>query len=622
MEPIIQPMQDLGSAPELNPAVPTMVAPPPEENEIVVKAEILKRIEDSLSIEREWRSSGQTIQMIYRGQLDASGSGVKGNSRFNSLNANTAILLPSLFSKCPTPDIRPQTNQTTPIIDQACQILEEVSEVILKTSDAYNAIRAAVLEVLLPGRGICRVRWDPIVETVDSVDPMTGAPVQNSEKLLDQLYLEHVYWEDFTYEQTPRWKDCGWVAFRHLMTEKTFMSHFEDAPAVQELIAAGKTAEIFRWTDRSANNSRVNRTGSPNSGSRVNNSEDLQDTILKAIVWEYWDKSTREVIWICNDMGGKVLRISPDPMELTNFFPCPQPIVAVTTTDRQLPVPEYSIYQDLAMEVDDTSDRIAAIVKRIKVVGAYDGSQDEMKNLLKQVDGAMVPINGMDINFDLSKHIWMLPLQELITALQTLYQARDQSKQAMYEVTGISDIVRGSTRASETLGAQQMKTQFAALRIEDRKRGVEYFSQGLIEIICEVVAKHFSPESIFYYTDIMPFPETMQILQDEGLRISRIEVETDSTAMVDSNLEQENMAKMLQSLGLVLQQIGPMVQGGMLPMPIAMEFIKIALKPFKHSRDITALIDKTMMMMMGPQAVQQPGAPAPGGMQVIQGGMQ
>lgn len=618
-DPIIQPMPDLG-VPELNPAVPVAIEPPAEENEVVVRAEILKRIEDSISIEREWRTSGQLIQMIYRGQLGADGKAIAGYSRFNSLNANTSILLPSLFSKCPVPDIRPQSHQTTPFIDQACQILESMSDVILKTSDSYNAIRAAVLEVLLPGRGICRVRWDPIVETTDQVDPLTGEMTQNTEKLLDQLYLEHVYWEDFTYEQTPRWKDCGWVAFRHLMTEKVFMSHFEDSPSVQIMKANGKTSEIFKWTDRAANNSRISRVGSGGyGGSNVNNGEDLQDTIMKALVWEYWDKSTREVIWICNDMGGRVLRISPDPMGLTDFFPCPQPILAVTTTDRQLPVPEYSIYQDLAIEVDETSNRIAAIVKRIKVVGAFDGAQDEMKNLLRQEDGAMVAINGMDINFDLSKHIWMLPLQELITALQTLYQARDQSKASMYEVTGISDIVRGQTRASETLGAQQMKTQFAALRIEDRKRGIEYFSRGLISIICEVVAKHFSPESIFYYTDIQPLPQTMEILQTEGLRISRIDVETDSTVMADAGLEQENMAKMLQSLGLVLQQIGPMVQGGMLPLPIAMEFIKLSLKPFKYSRDVTALIDQTLAMMMQPQ---QGGQPAPGGMQVIQGGMQ
>jgi hypothetical protein len=590
------------------------------------RAEILSRIDDSIKIERDWRSVGQKIQLIYRGESDAKGIGAKNSSRFNSLNSNTTILLPSLFSKAPKPDIRAQSDSTNPFIDQACTVLEKLSEVILETSDSFEAIKAAVLEVLLPGRGTCRIRWDPIVEVTAVPDPMNPAVMtEQYEKLLDRLYLEHVYWEDFTYEQTASWKDTGWVAFRHLMTEETFMMHFGDEPIVQQWVTAGKKNEIFRWTDKTAGRSREGNN-------TPNNAENLQDVILKAMVWEYWDKSTREVIWLSHDMGGFVLRTSPDPMGLTNFFPCPRPLVAITTTDQQLPVAEYTIYQDLAVEVDSISDRIDAIVKRIKVIGAYDGAQDGLKEILRQEDGNMLAVNGLDINFDLNKHIWMLPLNELIQALQILYQSRNESKQAMYEVTGISDIVRGQTRASETLGAQQMKTQFAALRIEDRKRSVEFFSQHLVELICEVVAKHFSPESIYYYTDIQVYPETMQILQTDGLRISRIRIETDSTVMADAAGEQENMAKMLQALGFVLQQVGPLVQGGILPLPIAMELVKLALRPFKHSRKITELLDQAMMALTaqagaaavpgGAPGQPMPGSPASQQLQVIQGGAQ
>lgn len=588
------------------------------------RAEILSRIDDSLKIERDWRNTGQKIQLIYRGESDARGVGTKSNSRFNSLNSNTTILLPSLFSKAPKPDIRAQSDATNPFIDQACTILEKTSEVILETSDSFEAIKAAVLEVLLPGRGTCRIRWDPVVEVTQVPDPMNpGAMTEQFEKLLDRLYLEHVYWEDFTYEQTASWKDTGWVAFRHLMNEENFMLHFGEEPIVQQWIAAGKKSEIFRWTDKTAGRSRE--------GNHVpNNAENLQDVILKAMVWEYWDKATREVIWISNDMGGFVLRTSPDPLGLVNFFPCPRPLVSITTTDQQLPVAEYIIYQDLAIEVDEISDRINAIVKRIKVVGAYDGAQDSLKEILRQEDGNMMSVSGLDINFDLSKHIWMLPINELVQALQILYQSRNESKQAMYEVTGISDIVRGQTRASETLGAQQMKTQFAALRIEDRKRSVEFFSQHLVELICEIVAKHFSPESIYYYTDIQPFEQTMQILQTDGLRISRIRIETDSTVMADAAGEQENMAKMLQALGFVLQQVGPLVQGGILPLPVAMELVKLALRPFKHSRKVTELLDQAMMILSGQAGAAAvpggaPGQPMPGGqqsLQVIQGGAQ
>lgn len=575
----------------------------PSEGETIVRAEILKRIDDSLQIERDWRIQGQKIMQIYRGQLDASGSSVKGKSRFNSLNSNTSILLPSLFSLPPKPDIRSRAAVSDQFIDQACEIMQKSTEVILQDQSAFNDIKAAVQEVLLPGRGTVRVRWDPIVEKKTAPGP-NGTTLDVFEKLLDQIQIDHVYWEDFTHEHTPSWKECGWVAFRHLMTEQVFMGYFEQVQVVQQWVAAGKKGDIFKWTDKTANRARE-YTGSTRSSDR----DTLQDTIMKAMVWEFWDKSTREIIWICQDMNGNVLTIDQDTLKLRKFFPCPEPLKAVTTTDQQLPVPEYIIYQDLAAEIDTLSERIAQIAKRIKVVGAYNGAQEQLAGILKSEDGEMTAVNGLDIEFDLQKHVWVLSLTDLVQALQALYQARQEAKQAMYEVTGISDIVRGQSRASETLGAQRIKSQFAALRIEDRKHAVEFFAQGIIDIIAELVAQKFSPESIFFYTGIQPFPETMQILQNDAMRISRIDVETDSTVAPDEAAEQEAMSGMLQALGFVLQQIGPMVMQGIMPLPIAIELVKLAVSPFKNARKINELLDKAMAMMMGGMG----GAPVPPG---------
>jgi hypothetical protein len=606
-QPIVpMPMAPLGQAPM--PAAPTPVVDPmvpqavptdpetPQEGEVVVREEILKRIDDSLKIEKDFREKGQKIQQIYRGELDAGGLPARGKSRFNSLNANTGILLPSLFSKPPTADIRSRGLDSDPYIDQACDIMQKVTNVILDDQQSFLAIKSAVKENLLPGRGIVRVRWDPIVEKTQAMGPM-GQTLDVYEKLLDQILIEHVYWEDFTYEQTAQWRDTGWIAFRHLMTEKIFMGYFESVPIVQQWVAAGKKDDIFKWTDKTA--SRTRESARPMN-------ENLQDVIKKAMVWEFWDKSTREIIWICQDMNGYVLSIDPDPMKLRNFFPCPMPLTAVTTTDQQLPRAEYEIYQDLAAEVDTLSERIAQIAKRIKVVGAYNGSQENLKEILQQSDGEMTAVNGLDIEFDLSKHVWVLPLSDLVAALQALYQARMEAKAAMYEVTGISDIVRGQTRASETLGAQRIKSQFAALRIEDRKRSVEQFSLGVIEIIAEIISEHFSPESIFFFTGIMAYPQSLEILKSDAMRVSRINVETDSTVVPDESAEQEAMSSMLQALGFVLQQVGPLVMQGIMPLPIAIEFVKMAIAPFKGSRKLNELLDQAMMMVMG-QMLPKPG---------------
>jgi hypothetical protein len=598
---------------------------PDLESQDIVRTEILKRIEDSLRVERDWRTRGQKVQSIYRGDLSASGSSVNTGSRFNVLNSNVGILLPSLFSNPPKAELKSRAAIPSPIDDAVTEALQKTLEVFLDDSSQTEAFRSAVKEVLLPGRATVRVRWDPLVETKPQTDEM-GAPVMDeqmnpvmvSEKLLDQMYLEHVYWEDYTHEATASWASCGWVAYRHLFTEKSFLAHFGNVAAVKKLIQEGNLESIFKWTDASAKNLKGTTNGNSQSGSRTgtrsNRTGGLQDVIKKALVWEFWDKSTRETIWLCQDMEGSVVRIDPDILKLKNFFPSPMPMLAVTTTDNMIPTPEYIIYQDLAAEIDELSDRIAAIARRIKIRGAYDATQEGLANILKEDDGVMVAVNGYDISGDLSKHLYIVPINDLVSALQALYQARDQAKQTMYEVTGISDIVRGQTRASETLGAQRIKSQFATLRIEDRKRMVEHFSRDVISIMAEIICEHFSAESIFYFSGVRVPPEAFAMLRSDGMRISKIDVETDSTISVDETADQQSMAAMLQSLGLVLQQMMPMVSSGQMPLPIAIEMLKMATKPFKYSRNLSMLLDKYMMMLMGPGG-GQPGAQMPGGMQ-------
>lgn len=581
---------------------------PDLENEIIVRKEILDRINDSLDVEEDWRSKGQTIQQIYKGRLDARGSSSASNIRFNILNANTGVLLPSLFSKAPKADIRARAKMPMPPEQEASEILETMCNTFLDNTETYEQLKAAVKEVLLPGRGTCRVRWDPVIEELNGFDE-NGDPTVIFDKLLDMLYIEHVYWEDYTHEAVSNWEDCGWVAYRHLFTEKEFLEYFENSASVQAYLARGKLNEIFKWTDAAANSTK-------NQGDRrvYQPTDELQDKIMKALVWEYWDKSTREVVWICQDMEGHVVRIDPDPLELENFFPSPKPLLAVTTTDTLLPVPEYVIYQDLAAEIDGLSDRINAISKRIKVRGAYNGAQENLADILRAEDGVMKSVDGVDLDFDISKHVYIISNADNVQALQALYQARQESKQAMYEVTGISDIVRGQTRASETLGAQRIKSQFAALRIQDRKDAVENFCRDVIRIMCEIIAQHFDPQSFAYYLGWMPSDDAMMILRRDGLRISKIDVESDSTVVADEQAEIEAMSAMTQSLGMAMQQMIPLVQSGIMPMPIAVEFLKMLIKPFKNSRQVSMMLDQFVMQMqsMAPQA-PPPGAPPPEG---------
>jgi hypothetical protein len=54
-----------------------------------------------------------------------------------------------------------------------------------------------------------------------------------------------------------------------------------------------------------------------------------------------------------------------------------------------------------------------------------------------------------------------MPIDGLAKIVLQLVEQREQVKQTIYEVTGISDIVRGASKADETATAQQIKGRWA-----------------------------------------------------------------------------------------------------------------------------------------------------------------
>ena len=65
------------------------------------------------------------------------------------------------------------------------------------------------------------------------------------------------------------------------------------------------------------------------------------------------------------------------------------------------------------------------------------------------------------------------------TVLQGLYTQRQQILETIYEVTGISDLIRGNTKASETATAQQLKARFGSMRMRSRQEEIEsYITKG------------------------------------------------------------------------------------------------------------------------------------------------
>jgi len=496
--------------------------------------------------ERDWRKEGADLYAMYEG-------GRKKAHAFNVLWANTELLLPAVYNSTPQPDVRRRFRDADPVGKGVSAVLERALSTSIDVYDFDAEAESFVLDMLLVGRGVPRVKYEP------SFDPA------DADKLLsEQVECECVQWDDFRRGPGKRWNEVPWVAFRHDFTAEMAEKQFGPEIAGALKYSEGKDSEQI--------------------------SEDKQTRELFKTVeaWEIWDRDQRRVLFIAPSHRDAPLLVAADPLRLRQFFPCPRPGYAIKNTRTLVPVPLYRLYEEQAKELDKVSARINKICDALKVRGAYSANLAELAGLFEADDRQMIPVQNVSELSSvggLDKAIWTLPVDRLIQVLNGLYIARDQIKATIYELTGLSDIVRGATDPNETASAQRIKSQWGSLRLQRLQREAQRTIRDVLRLKAEVIAERFSPQTLEAMTNLdfptaaekqqlqlaaqtgAPLPPEAQaslqlpaweeltaVMQSDELRQYRVDVETDSTV-------QETVDRDLAGLREVIGAVGELFAG-------------------------------------------------------------
>jgi len=338
-----------------------------------------------------------------------------------------------------------------------------------------------------------------------------------------------VSWADYRQGPAKRWKDVPWVAYRHFLTH-------EDMERVEDDELKGLYAEESPATETTAD-------------------KDVP-------VWEIWCKDSKRVYFIAGDTG-KVLRMQDDPLNLKGYFPQAEPVQPITATNSLTPVCPFTIYKRLAEELEISTRRINSITKALKLRGFYAGNGGDLTALAEAEDNVLIPLSDMEgmvaAGGNLSNSISWWPLDTAIAVLQQLYIQREQTKQAIYEITGISDIIRGQGAASETATAQQIKTQWGSLRIKKMQRAIERQVRDIFVICADIISQHFTPETLQKLTGLQIPPEAMELLQ-KPLDHYRIDIESDSTVRADLTRGRQEMSEFLNGTASFFSTMAPIGQ--------------------------------------------------------------
>ena len=410
-------------------------------------------------------------------------------ARYNILWSNTQLMCQAVYGKRPKPDIDRRYRDSDDIGRLTSMLLERsISFFVNEKFD--GSVRQAILDLQLPGRGMVWVRYEPhfkdsevdkneeisdegyqITDDAETDDSETEGDTY--EEVSDEyVCYDYVHFEDFGHSFGRTWDEveAGW--------RKVYMTRDE---LVERFGGIGEDVPLDY---------------SP---------EDIKDAkideaVKKATVYEIWCKPEKKVYWVHKEYEQGILDEQDDPLELEDFWPFPKPLFATLGNDDCIPVPDYNEYQDQAIELDELTSRIASITKAVKVAGVYDASAEGVQRLLAEgVENQLIPVDQFAMLGEkggLAGVMSLMPMKEIMDTLSGLYEARDKVKQDLYEITGLSDIVRGASDPNETYGAQRIKSQFGTLRLSARQDDVQRFCRDLVKIGTEIIARHFSMETL------------------------------------------------------------------------------------------------------------------------------
>lgn len=516
------------------------------------------RTEISLASKREenFRKSAKSVIKRYKGETGGDNKTNRAPA-FNILFSNTETLKPSLYAKTPVPDIRQRwADVPNPAVKDAARVLERAVSYVMDVYDFDACMNAVVSDYVLPGRGVVRVRYEPEVK-----DEILG---------YQKLCFEPVNWQDYRCGQGRNRDEVPWEAFRHCMTREEAVKQFGTKANGLKLDVAPEGME---------------------------DKED-RDALKRVTVWEIWDRTKKSTLFVAIDGNSRVLQqVDENPLRLDQFFCTPRPLISVETTDDMTPEPEFHQYQSLADELEEVTKRIQALTRGIKARGGYAGAlKDDLQAILSADENDLVPMESATAlvmsGKSITDAVWMWPVEMLAAVQEKLYQRRADIIQSIYEITGISDILRGSSNPNETATAQNIKAQFGSQRMNKRQRDVQRFARDLIRLGCEIIAAQFTAENLTAMTGIPVTPEMMQILRSDVTMSFVIDIETDSTISEDLMIAQQRANEFVTGMGAWMQVIMPLVQTGGVPKEVAVEMTKSYAQRFKMGRSVEEAIDK------------------------------
>lgn len=580
----------------------------------------LDRIAKAEAALKEWQDAADNIDKQY-GELTRLRN-VARDREFALFWSNIQVMGPSIYARPPVPVVTPKFKDRRPLYRTASEFLERACVVAFDLADIDDAMISLRDDLAIVGRGAGWLRFE-------------------SDDKADRICIEHLDRKDFLHDPARKWADVDWVARRAWLTREEMRKRF--GAAADEVDYTGPLRD-----DR---------------GRYVK-----KDTVDRCGVWEIWCKSAEKVVWV-TDGSEKVLDEQEPHLKLDCFWPCPKPVYATIQRRTLIPIPDMLQYKDQLEEINSLTRRIHTLAEAIKMRGFYSGGGDvgdAIARAMKMADDeqVLIPVpNLASLSTGGGDPIIWMPLDMLANTITGLIELRRQVIDDVYQIIGLSDIMRGATEADETLGAQRLKQQNGSYRVRDKQNELIRWARDAVRIAAEIMAEEFDKSTLVdmaqmdlptdadvkkqikqiedqakavvaqaegavqpgvdpqqieqqaqqqlqaFQAEIAKAQEQVTIdqvtefLKDEKLRPYVLDIETDSTVYPDEQAEKSSRAEFMQAFSGSMAALQPMFAMGPEAIAVAGAVFKFALAPYRVGRELEGLIDD--FVDQGPQIAER-----------------
>ena len=521
--------------------------------------------------------------------------------RLNLFYSNVYTLQSMLYGNLPKVDVsrRFKADFSDDVSRVAAEIMERIlTNDIEDNGESYNSVlRACLQDRLLPGLGVARVRYEVETETVmlaeaeRTGDEMGVTQLSEERVIREDAPIDYFFWRDVLWGWARTWHEIPWIGYRVWMTKDEVTARWGEDIA-KELTYKKQTV---------------------NGEKDITDETDLGSVWQKAEIWEIWDKVERKVVFVSIGYD-KVIETRDDPLQLANFYPSPPFFIANPTTTLFQPTPDWHMAADLYTSIDQLETRIAMITTAVKVVGVYDSSAEGVQRMFKEgYDNMLIPVSNWALFGEkggLDGAVDWLPLGDIVNALDKLREMRNETIELLYQVTGMSDVLRGHGAGQyEGVGQAELKAKFGSVRVQKLQDEFAQFASDLMQLKAEVIARHFSPETIAELANIeesvdaeLAAPAIDLIKRPEKAAL-RVVIKPESVAMVDYAQLKQERTDFITALATFMQSAAPLMEQDKAMTPFLLQLLQWGLSGFKGSQDIEGVIDKAVEQAN--QAMQQ-----------------